>query len=162
MRMASSRAPSLGARNARWRELANGVQKILAARRIAAPGTTRLSRRNPIRRTGSANAFRTVVLIFDGNLPMTMAPRQSVGGGVGTDQTFERAQAARLGRVVAEQAGVVMDDQRQAVDFEGHLPRIGIGMQFAGFDRQLDGARQCVAPTDFELQQAVADRAGPV
>src|SRR5678815_902483 len=97
MRMASSRAPSLDARNARWRELAKGVQKIRAARRIAAPGTTTLSRRNPIRRTGSANALRTVVLIFDGNLPMTIAPRQSVSGGVGTDQTFERAQAARLG-----------------------------------------------------------------
>src|SRR4249919_411499 len=162
MRMASSRAPSLGARNARWRELANGVQKIRPARRIAALGTTALSRRNPIRRTASAKALRTVVLIFGSNLPMTMAPRRSGGGGVGTDQTFERTQAAGLGRVVAEQTGVVMHDQCQAVDFEGHLLRVGFGLQFAGFDGQLDGARQCVAPTHFELQQPVTDRAGPV
>ena len=62
----------------------------------------------------------------------------------------------------AQEAGVVVQREDQAVHLEQHLQRVGVGLQVAGLDRQADGAHQCRLPVAHHACQRVAHRAGPV
>src|SRR5690606_12072918 len=111
---------------------------------------------------GSSRPERTVVLFVVFRVSKAHLPGISGGGGVAAQQPFERAQAARAGAVVASQAGVVVDRQRDRVQLEGDLSGIGIGGEFAAVDRQFDRAPDLRAPVRLLLQHPVADRARAV
>ena len=133
--------------------VANGVEKIRAARRIAARGTNSPRQAKPDRTTGRTEALRTVVLIVAAaTCPWRWLRVRSAGGGVGADQAFERTLCRASRRVVAEQASVVVDDQRHAVDLEGAVAAASVSdcnspVSIASWI----GARQLIAPAHFDV-----------
>ena len=62
----------------------------------------------------------------------------------------------------AQEAGIVVQRQDQAVHLEQDLQGVGIGAQVAGLDRQVDGPLQRRLPGPHHRRQRIAHRPGPV
>src|ERR1035438_9655467 len=78
------------------------------------------------------------------------------------EKALEAVARPPLGADVAQEPGIVMDGENEAVDFEKQLPDVGIGAQMAlangGADRALERAPPCL----HHGHEGVAHRARPV
>ena len=85
-----------------------------------------------------------------------------VGIAVILDQALEAGLGAFDGAGRAQEAGVVVQGQDQAVHFVHQLLGVGVGAQVADLDRLLHAAQQRVLPGHYHRHQFIADRAGTV
>src|SRR5262245_21008434 len=150
-----------------------GVWNRRSAHSSARPGASRDEVPSAMRRPNARSRNRTFAPVIAGSgsvrrivdLPAGLAGNSAQArsrrlAGLTCDQRGQRSERADASALVAEQATVMVADQRDPEALEHELLDIGVAAEMAFFDRAADCPPERLHPFALERADAIADRPG--